>query len=219
MRVKLCGLKRAGEVRLAAELGAWACGFVFHPPSPRHLSVREAASLSREAEGLVRVGVFARQEVEAILWIADRVGLDAVQLHRPWRPEEVTRLQRAGLQVIGLVRPGAVPGGDPWCQGPRPDLWLVEPEAGGMGGTGVARDWAALAARMVGTAFPRPMLLAGGLTPENVTAAAEALEPEGVDVSSGIEKAPGLKDPGRMRAFMERVAEIDAQRAGRAGGG
>jgi len=91
-----------------------------------------------------------------------------------------------------------------------PDLWLLEPAAGGEGGTGLPRDWPGLGRRLALRNRPGPFLLAGGLTPENVAAAVEALKPDGVDVSSGIESRRGVKDLNRMRLFMERVGEINA---------
>lgn len=212
MLVKLCGLRRPVEVRLAAALGVWACGFVFHPPSPRHVTPEVAAALAREAGSVVRVGVFVHHDVDEIRRIAERVGLNAVQLHRRWTAVEVACLRREGLAVIGLLRPGWIDRLADLEEEAMPEFFLLEPEAGGLGGTGVRRDWIGLAARLAGIQLPRPFLLAGGLDAEQLAAAVEAVTPDGVDVSSGIETRRGVKDLERMRAFMERVGEIDAAR-------
>lgn len=200
------------EVRLAAELGAWACGFVFHPPSPRSVTPEAAAALAAEAGPLVRVGVFVEQDLDQIRQTAERVGLDGVQLHRPWTGEEVARLRQEGLTVIGLLRPEWIESLAAVDAGELPEFLLLEPEAGGPGGTGVSRDWTGLGARLAQVSLPRPFLLAGGLDAEHVAAAVDALAPHGVDVSSGIEGRRGVKDLERMRAFMERVGEINAAR-------
>lgn len=212
MLVKLCGLKRAVEVRLAAALGAWACGFVFHPPSPRYVTVNAAAVLAGEAGPLLRVGVFVEQGVDQIRQTAERVGLSAVQLHRRWTGSEVARLRADGLTVIGLLRPEWIGGLAAVEEEAMPDFFLLEPEVGGPGGTGIRRDWTGLGRYLAGARLPRPFLLAGGLDAEQLAAAVEAVAPDGVDVSSGIEGRRGVKDLERMRAFMERVGEIDATR-------
>lgn len=210
--MKLCGLRRPVEVELAAALGAWACGFVFHPSSARYVSPDAAAVLARKAGSLVRVGVFVEHDVDRIRAIAEAVGLNAVQLHRRWTADEVACLRREGLAVIGLLRPEWIDGLAGLDEEAMPEFFLLEPEAGGLGGTGLRRDWTGLAARLAGVELPRPFLLAGGLDAEQLASAVEAVAPDGVDVSSGIESRRGVKDLERMRAFMERVGEIDATR-------
>ena len=212
MLVKLCGLRRAAEVRRAAELGAWACGFVFHRPSPRCVTPEAAAALGREAGSLLRVGVFVEQDLDQIRRVAEAAGVDGVQLHRAWTGWEVARLRQEGLTVIGLLRPQWLEGVAGLGEGERPHYFLFEPPAGGLGGTGRRRDWRGWAQRLAHRPLPRPFLVAGGLDEASLKDAVEAMAPDGVDVSSGIERRPGVKDLERMGAFLERVGEIHAAR-------
>jgi len=193
--VKICGLAREADVEAAAEAGADLAGFVF-APSPRRLSARRASVLRARLEGTpVRaVGVFVGGTPEEIRRIAEEARLDLVQLQSEG-PEDARAI---GLPVIRALRVN----GDRLvgrANDPSAAWYLLDafdPERGG--GTGRAFDWEA--ARSL--ALPRPFLLAGGLRPENVGEAIAILRPDGVDVSSGVEEAPGRKSREQIRRFV-----------------
>jgi len=204
VRVKICGITRAEDAVLAAELGAWAVGFVFWPGSPRWLDAPAAAAIAAQLPPQVaRVGVFVDQPPDEIQSTATMVGLTFVQLHGRERPEEARSLARPVIKAATLEQAQddrtllawqdallLVDGRDP--QHPRADGRTV--------------DWTA--ARQV--AAKRAIVLAGGLTPRNVTDAIRTVRPAAVDVSSGVERAPGEKDPGLLRAFFTAVAAAEA---------
>ncbi len=203
-RVKVCGITRVDDALLAIELGASALGFNFYPPSPRYVDPREALGIIRHLPPFVTaVGVFAdEQDASRIRAVARQAGVSTVQLHGPRVPADAS-----DLQPFSVIRAVAV--------GPNfhPDS-LLRLTAGAFlldaldpkrpGGTGKTIDWnAARAARETG----RTIILAGGLTPENVGAAIRVVQPYAVDVASGVESAPGIKDSGKLRAFLSAVKE------------
>ena len=199
MCVKICGITREEDARLAVELGASAVGFVFWPGSPRFIDPERARRIVERLPPFVAaVGVFVDDTVEHMRRLVKEVGLSAVQLHGAETPANASRL---GVRVIKAVRAdqqglGAL---DAW---PETVTLLVDAaDAEGRGGTGSIADWG-MAARM---AARRPLMLAGGLTPENVAHAIRAVQPLGVDVSSGVESAPGVKDHQKMRRFFGAV--------------
>lgn len=201
VRVKVCGITRAEDARLAADLGVDAVGFVFWPGSPRALSVERAAGLARLLPPLVTVvGVFVNQPIDEIRRVAEAVGLGAVQLHGDEPADVWTSVPCRCIKAVAVGE-----GFNPafladWPVGVMPLLDAVDAQR--RGGTGRAVDWrAASAASRV-----RPVLLAGGLTPGNVAAAIRQVQPYGVDVSSGVETEPGIKDASRLRAFVDAVA-------------
>jgi phosphoribosylanthranilate isomerase len=194
--VKVCGIRRAQDAALAAELGAWAIGFIFWPGSPRFIDPASAQAVAAAAPpDVLRVGVFVDQAPEYVREVAARVSLGAVQLHGS---EAVAGYRNLGLQLIK-----AVPVTDPFdasAMDALPDEVTVLLDAHDpvrRGGTGRTIDWG-IAASM---AARRTTILSGGLTPENVRAAAERVRPLALDVSSGVESAPGVKDAARLRAF------------------
>ncbi len=202
MKVKICGLTREEDVRLAAASGAWAVGFVFAPGSPRLLTTEAAAPLRAEVPaGVLAVGVFADQPREAIMRAVARLRLDAVQLHGSETPQEC-----AGYPVP--VFKGAPPALWPSVPGGyRVDAFLVEParplsdRVRGKGPSPAELHKAWEAALILG-AYAK-VILAGGLDPFNAREAAEAAKPYALDVSSGVESAPGIKDPNKVKAFFE----------------
>jgi phosphoribosylanthranilate isomerase len=207
-RVKICGTTNLDDAERAAALGAWAVGVIFHPPSPRRCSrdeaARIAAALRRRAEVC---GVFVNESLDRVADVADGVGLTMVQLHGDEGPAycaEVAR--RTGLRVIKArpVRSGA----DMLALEPfHTDFHLLDAHAPGLrGGTGETFDWA-LVARRRGRA---PVIVSGGLRPENVGEAIGVARPFGVDVASGVEAEPGRKDPERLEAFFAAVREATA---------
>lgn len=210
--VKVCGLRRAEEVRAAAEAGADWFGLVFWPRSPRFVREGEAAALRREAgDRLLPVGVFVDAPLAQVVECSLRVGLGAIQLHgaEPLAYAEAVR-RATGLP---LIRAWRLPPEGPLAPPPAPAgvTWLLEPRVPGRaGGSGARLDWRDLGGRSA--ELPRPFLLAGGLCAENVAEALTALHPDGVDVSSGVEGPEHHKDPEKIAAFIAAVRrwETDA---------
>lgn len=205
MRVKVCGMTRSGDVELAVELGAWAVGLVLAPRSPRRLSVEQARRLRASVPvGVLAVGVFQAASREDVIAAVKSCRLDAVQLHGA-RPEACSGFSVPAYLALGVPRAEIDP-----VHGSGVAGVLVEPvrsdadrRKGRVPGLAAQRAAWRVAREFKGKA---PMvILAGGLTPENVAEAIAAAGPDGVDVSSGVEWAPGLKDPAKMRAFFQAV--------------
>jgi phosphoribosylanthranilate isomerase len=201
-RVKICGITRWDDACLSVDLGASALGFNFYPPSPRAISPAEAWNILRRLPPFVEaVGVFVDWPPVVVAALARALRLHTVQLHGGESPREVAELARE-FRVIKAVRAR---------QGFRPASlakyrqahgFLLDGFARGLpGGTGRTLDWSlARAARRYGR-----ILLAGGLTPENVGEAIRVAQPYAVDVASGVESRPGRKDPARLRALFTAV--------------
>ncbi|CAN5372689.1 phosphoribosylanthranilate isomerase [soil metagenome] len=200
MRVKICGITRAEDARLAAELGAAAVGFVFWPRSPRCIHPDVARAIVADLPAHVRaVGVFVDQPVEEVARVVRTVGLGAVQLHGR---EDSGPFEALGLPIIKAVAVGA--GFVPASVATIPPTVMVLLDAhdpAKRGGTGRTIDWS-LAARVAAT---RDTVLSGGLDPANVRAAIAQVRPYMIDVSSGVESVPGIKDPARLRALFREV--------------
>jgi phosphoribosylanthranilate isomerase len=198
MVVKICGITSPSDAGVAVEAGATALGFVFWPRSPRYIEPRRAREIvSTLPAFVVPVGVFVNQPLAHVKGVASLVGLGAVQLHGD---EDVLYAASLECPVIKAVSVGA--DGDAG----RVDIWprrttvlLDVNDPVNRGGTGRTIDWAAAAA----VAARRRTLLAGGLTPDNVVEAIEQVRPFGIDVSSGVERSPGVKDHARIRALFE----------------
>lgn len=204
-RVKICGITRWEDAQLAVELGASGLGFNFYPPSPRYVAPESAKAIILRLPPLVTaVGVFANEIDGAhVTTIAREAGVAAVQLHGPKFPKADGTL--AGFQMIRAV---AVRDGmkieDLTLSGASAYLLdAFDPDL--PGGTGKTFDWH-LAREAKKYA---PIILAGGLTPENVSQAIRDAQPYAVDVASGVESSPGKKDPAKMRAFFAAVAKAD----------
>lgn len=204
-RVKICGLTREADVAAAAAAGADALGFVFYPPSPRALTPARAAELRRAVPPFVStVALFvdpAPRDVEAVL---AQAAPDLLQFHGDESPEACRRYGRPYLRAFrvgapGLDTPQAVLAA---CRR-YPDAigWLFDSYSAGYGGSGRGFD-PALLAEVRAAADARPLVLAGGLAPDNVAAAWRASRPYAVDVSSGVEDAPGQKSVAKIAAFM-----------------
>ncbi|WP_118133387.1 phosphoribosylanthranilate isomerase [Oceanicella sp. SM1341] len=204
MHVKICGLRSTGAIEAAVQAGASHLGFVFYPKSPRHLTDAEAAALlAAVPAGVMRVALTVNADDAALDRIA-ALGVDMLQLHGSESPERVAEVRRRfGLPVmkaVGIAGPEDLD--SLAAQGRVADLLLVDakPPAGGAlpGGNGLAFDWRLIAGRR----WPVPWMLAGGLTPETVGEAIRLTGARMVDVSSGVESAPGVKDPARIAAFV-----------------
>ncbi len=202
-RVKVCGITRPADAELAASLGAWALGFILWPGSKRAADPGVAAGIARALRRrLELVGVFVNQPLDEIERLADVIGFTHVQLHGDEGPQFCAAVaQRTGCRVIKAVRVGS--GADLQAlERFHTDLHLLDTAAHGLrGGSGQTWDWA-LAAQRRSTV---PALLSGGLVPENVAEGIAAVRPWGVDVASGTEASPGVKDPEKLEAFIAAV--------------
>ena len=200
VRVKFCGMTRREDLEAACELGVDAVGLVLVPGTPRHVDVARARELIRGLPPFVaRVGVFADEDPMRIRRIREELGLTAVQLHGSESPGHCAAVGGVRIKAFRVKPPW-----DPVVLGAYEcDACLLDsPVPGGLGGGGIAFEWGTL--RGLGG---RRIILAGGLTPENVAEAIRAVRPYAVDVSTGIESAPGHKDRQRMAAFVQAVAE------------
>jgi len=203
VEAKICGLTRPEDAAAAAEAGAAYLGVVF-AGGPRVVTLPQAANVAAAAPGVPVLGVFGDHLVPEILRLARQAGLRGAQLHGDSPRDVAWRLREAGLIVWRVVRIAAPADLDRLEEAAQDaDAVLVEPRvAHAAGGSGVALDLAVARearARLGGCR----MVLAGGLTPETVGAAAALVRPEVVDVSSGVERLPGIKDPVRIAAFLE----------------
>ena len=203
-QIKICGLTRLDQAMAAAELGADAIGFVFFKKSPRNLSMAAARAMAEALPAHVaRVGVFVNESFDHIMAHVTEVGLTAVQLHGRETPDLVKRLLAERITVIKgfyLEDPPLI------TEAPlyEASAALVECKKGILPG-GNAMTWSWGEAKPFGKAHP--LILAGGLGPENVGEAILQADPDAVDVSSGVESAPGQKDISKINLFIERVKE------------
>ncbi|MGH2978733.1 MAG: phosphoribosylanthranilate isomerase [Solirubrobacterales bacterium] len=202
-KVKICGLTRFEDARLAVESGAWAIGMVFHPDSPRHVDVEQAAEIATAFRRRCEVvGVFVNSPLDDVLQTLGSVPLTTLQLHGDEGPSYCAEAgRRTGLKVIKAVRAKD-------AQAVRAlsafhtDFHMIDAYVpGAYGGTGEGFDWE-LAAAHTGDV---PLVLSGGLTAEKVGEALAVVRPYAVDVASGVEASPGVKDSYRMQAFFEAV--------------
>lgn len=199
--VKICGVTRPEDAALAAALGARYVGLNFWPGSKRFVSVDEGRAIARAVPpGVLKVGVFVNASADDIELVAMQVGLDLVQLHGDETPEECAALP---LRWLRALRMGGAADLDALASYPGAEAILLDAPSAGYGGSGRTFDWS-LAARAVAVSS-RPIFLAGGLTPDNVAAAVAAVHPFAVDVAGGVESAPGIKDPDKLRRFLESV--------------
>lgn len=200
VRVKFCGITRAEDARAAVALGADAIGLVFYAGSPRAVTLPQAlAVVSALPPFIARVGLFVDprpEEVEMVLRVG---GVDVLQFHGDEAPEFCRHFGRPYIKAL-RVRPEMDVRAAAEHHPDAAAVLLDTHQEGLPGGTGKVFDWA-----LVPQHLPRPVILAGGLTPVNVAAAICRVRPYAVDVSGGIESAPGVKDAGLMRAFLHEV--------------
>ena len=195
MFIKICGITRATDAIHAVQQGATAIGFVFWPRSPRAVTPDVAGAIVDSLPANVgKVGVFVNEPVDRIRAIAEQVGLTAVQLHGDEPPAYAEELEWPVIRAVSVEAIDEV--GDAW--GPETALLVDNIDPDKRGGTGAVVDWTQAAV----AAMRRRVVLAGGLTPENVTSAIRAVYPFGVDVSSGVESAPGIKDMDKVTRFV-----------------
>ncbi len=201
--IKVCGLTREADIRQAAALGAWACGFIL-TESPRRVSAARARELAAYARRALPVGVFGAEPADLIAAMADEAGVICVQLCAGPDGPSVAEV-RTATQERG-TRPRIIAAADAPDAADADFVLFDSREPGRYGGTGRPADWEAAAA-VPGANYR--LLLAGGLTPVNVGAAVARVRPLAVDVSSGVESAPGEKDQELLFAFFSAVAEAD----------
>lgn len=205
-RVKICGLTTPEHVSAAAEAGAAYLGFVFFPKSPRNVSVEQAAALALEVPpGIAKVALVVNADDALLDHITEKVPLDMLQLHGGESPERVQDIRaRYGLPVmkaVGVADAEDLPALSEYAYVADQILVDAKPPRNAElpGGNGLSFDWRLLEGRR----WAVPWMLAGGLTPDNVATAVQMTGAQQVDVSSGVESAPGVKDADKIRAFIK----------------
>lgn len=208
---KICGLSTPETVAAAIAGGARFVGFVFFPPSPRHLSPAQAGPLIRSVPaGVTRVGVFVDPDDALLESVLAAAPLDLIQLHGEETPERVAQItKRFGKKAMKAIK---IAGEGDLAAAPRyygVSDWLMfdarpPKDATRPGGNALAFDWELLRARK----WPVPWMLSGGLTPANVAEAVRVARATAVDVSSGVESVPGVKDIAKIRAFLAAVSGL-----------
>jgi phosphoribosylanthranilate isomerase len=195
VKVKICGLTNLEDALAATDAGADALGFVF-ADSPRRMSVDRVRGIVRDLPTfIVTVGVFVDHDLDEMIKITDACGLDRVQVHGDRTDDAAAFFGRRAVKAV-RVKPGLA---RDWAADPQAALLLDAWSPDQAGGTGRTFDWS----QAVEPARIRPIILAGGLTPENVAAAVQQVNPYAVDVSSGVETSPGRKDHDRLQRFID----------------
>ena len=200
VKVKICGITSAADGMAAAEAGADALGFVFYEKSPRHVGTEVAASVVRNLPpDIVKVGVFVNAEEELVLRAIGECGLNLLQFHGEESPDYCIQFGLMSMKAFRVRDQESLKE----LLSYRTDAWLLDAYSPTrQGGTGESFNWEiALEARKWG----KPIFLAGGLTPKNVSDAVKQVQPYAVDVSSGVESAPGKKDYDKVKAFIQAV--------------
>jgi phosphoribosylanthranilate isomerase len=209
---KICGLSTAESVRTAVRGGAQYLGFVFYPPSPRNVSPEAVAALCAEVpSGIQRVGLFVDADDATIAAVLAAAPIDILQFHGKESPDRVAeaklRHKRPVMKAVAIAGPEDVLYARRWED--TADILLFDAKPPRLpqslpGGNGLAFDWQLLG----GKSWSRPWMLSGGLTPENLAEAVATTQAPAVDVSSGVERRPGEKDPARIAAFLEEARKL-----------
>lgn len=196
-RVKICGVTRPPDASAAASLGADAVGINFFRKSLRYIPPGEAGPIVRAARegGAVPVGVFVDEDPGVVEAVCRSLGIDVAQLSGDEPPGDAARI---GVRRIKAIRIDGPEGASPYLSYPCDAFLLDAAVPGEFGGTGRILPWD----RFAPMRLDRPWILAGGLTPENVAEAVRRARPDGVDVASGVESSPGIKDIGKMETFI-----------------
>jgi phosphoribosylanthranilate isomerase len=225
-KVKICGITNIEDALDAVAAGADALGFVFCPTSPRHTTPARAGEIiAALPPGLAKVAVLVNPRADFVTQLIHDAGINTIQFHGEESPEWIRilalplevcadhtplvppcdasgRVRVHGIKAVRIRDKESVASLEPYGT----DAWLLDAYvAGNRGGTGAQFNWdLAIAAKE----FHRPIVLAGGLTPENVAQAVQRVRPHAVDVSSGVESAPGKKDPDKVRAFIDAAKNV-----------
>ncbi len=202
-RIKICGLTRSEDVLAAVNAGADAIGLVFYPPSPRYVSIEQAQRLAQDVPPFVSlVGLFVNATPEEVHAVLAAVPLTLLQFHGDEDEAYCRQFDRPYIKAA-RVQPGLnlleYAASFPSARGLLLDAFVE-----GYGGGGKTFDWS-----LIPSHLSLPVILSGGLEPANVTAAIEAVKPAAVDVSSGVEQAKGIKDAGKITAFIAGVHKAD----------
>ena len=199
-KIKICGIKTVTDAMAAMDAGADLIGFNFYSKSPRYIDVgmcRNITSVMRRYAHITLVGVFVNASVAEIYATMETCNLNLAQLHGDESSEMLNALNGKAFKAFRGIPPSI----DGFARHDAPALLVDASVKGAYGGTGVTADWNGAAE----LAKQYPLLLAGGLTPENVADAVRQVRPWGVDVASGVESAPGVKDAGKMSEFVKAV--------------
>jgi phosphoribosylanthranilate isomerase len=203
--VKICGITRLEDAQEAVACGAGALGFVFWPKSPRFIDPFRARAIVAKLPPFVSaVGVFVDQPLEYVNGVASLVGLSAVQLHGDETPAYAAGVRRPVIKAVAVAK---APSGEISSVWNQHTVLLDAHDPEQRGGTGRTIDWTAAAA----LAAKRRVLLAGGLTPENAAEAIRRVNPFGIDVSSGVESAPGIKSRDKLRGLFYAISHHPAR--------
>ena len=203
-KIKICGIRTVNDALAAMDAGADLIGFNFYPKSPRYIDVgycRDIMSVMRKYAQITYVGVFVNASAAQVRATMETCALSLAQLHGNETSEMVQSLDGRAFKAFR----GVLQSINGFAREDAPALLVDASLKGAYGGTGVTADWSAAAE----LAQHYPLLLAGGLTPENVTAAVRQVRPWGVDVASGVESSPGSKDAHKMKAFVQAVKRLD----------
>ncbi len=207
-RVKICGITRPEDARAAASAGADAIGLVFYAKSPRYVELPQAQAICRELPPFVSVvGLFVNAPREQVTRVLESVPVDTLQFHGSEERVQCEGFARPYVKAIGMKEdadPVQIMDAHPGACGFLLDAWQPDIHGGG----GVAFDWTRIPAQAA-----KPVILAGGLTPDNVTRAVVQTRPFAVDVSSGVELEKGIKSGEKMQAFIRGVERGDASQA------
>jgi len=208
VRVKICGITNVEDALLACELGADAIGLNFYEKSPRCISPFAGSKIIRKLPPFVApVGIFVNWQAGPVTTLAKALGLAAAQLHGDEDPKLVGEIAKK-ISVIKALHVGKGSALPAFAKYRGSTAFLLDaPHTGQYGGTGNSADWTLAHT----AANSQCILLAGGLTPENVAQAILAVRPYAVDVTSGVESKPGKKDPGKLREFFEEVARANRE--------
>jgi len=198
---KICGITNLEDARLAVDLGASAIGFIFYPPSPRFIEPSEAKVIIQSVgDRVCTVGVFVNNDVETINWISREVGLDMVQLSGDEAPED---LRGITLPIIKTLHVDGEFDVAVAVNYPAHAVLLDSKLPGRYGGTGQTWSWDGVELAQIS----KPVVLSGGLNPDNVSKAIKCTAPSAIDISSGVETAPGKKSPAKLRALFKILAD------------
>ena len=201
VRIKICGVTRLEDALLASRLGADALGFNFWPKSKRHVTAAAARQIiARLPPFVTPVGVFVNQSEGEMRAIAAETGIQVFQLHGDEPPELCSRLPLPVVKAVPVDQVSTLSK----LLSYEVQAFLLDTPSRGYGGTGLPFDWSLAE----GVSEAAPVILAGGLTPENVADAVRAVRPWAVDVASGVESSPGVKDADRMLRFVTAVREV-----------
>lgn len=209
-QIKICGIKDPKHAKAAAKAGATHVGVVFVDESPRCVTIKQAIEVVEALPGMAEaVGLFVDRDAQEIKHIVGRAGLTTIQLHGHEKIGILDKFEGLTIWKALPFGPDLLELAEPWDNDPRVDAILIDtPPTGELtGGSGVAFDWAALA--KVIDHLSTPIILAGGLTPQNVGEAIRTVKPFAVDVSSGVESSRGVKDVGLIKAFCQAVRAAD----------